>query len=306
MLTYTAPLLFTLFLWWFSTGVILHLDGLPKRTFRWTMLGATVVAAFGFIGLVVSSGVTTPASAYCAFTCALLIWAWQEVAFLLGIVTGPNRAPCPPGVVGWRRTVLAFRTVAHHEAALVLLGVGVLLASWGQPNHTGVWTFAILWAMRQSAKLNVFLGVRNLSEEFLPPHLAYLQTYFKRARMNCAVAVRRRRIDMARRPGLAGGAGSRPDGLRGHQPDFRRHPALPGDPRTLVPGAAAALGSHVELGPPLARRDARGPSRHAPFVKRGPRGRRLPCVKGMQIALGRHAAAAIPSRSVESSHGTSG
>jgi putative photosynthetic complex assembly protein 2 len=38
--------------------------------------------------------------------------------------------------------------------------------------------------MRQSAKLNVFLGVRNLSEEFLPRHLKYLQTYFKRARMN--------------------------------------------------------------------------------------------------------------------------
>ena len=28
--------------------------------------------------------------------------------------------------------------------------------------------------MRTSAKLNLFLGVRNLSEEFLPPHLAYL------------------------------------------------------------------------------------------------------------------------------------
>jgi len=30
----------------------------------------------------------------------------------------------------------------------------------------------------------VFLGVRNLSEEFLPPHLRYLQTYFRRAPMN--------------------------------------------------------------------------------------------------------------------------
>ncbi len=28
--------------------------------------------------------------------------------------------------------------------------------------------------MRMSAKLNVFLGVRNLSVELLPPHLAYL------------------------------------------------------------------------------------------------------------------------------------
>ena len=189
MQTYVAPVLFTLFLWWFSTGIILHLDGLPQRTFKWTMVGATLVAACGFVGLVVSSKFTTPASAYCAFTCALLIWAWQEVAFLLGLVTGPRRVACPPGTTGRRRTLLAFQTVAWHELALVVLGGGVALATWNQPNRTGLWTFAILWAMRQSAKLNVFLGVRNLSEEFLPHHLKYLQTYFKRARMNALFPV---------------------------------------------------------------------------------------------------------------------
>ena len=29
-----------------------------------------------------------------------------------------------------------------------------------------------------SAKLNVFLGVPNLNEEFLPEHLRYLQSFF--------------------------------------------------------------------------------------------------------------------------------
>jgi putative photosynthetic complex assembly protein 2 len=38
--------------------------------------------------------------------------------------------------------------------------------------------------MRTSAKLNLFFGVRNLSEEFLPTHLAYLESFFKRRRMN--------------------------------------------------------------------------------------------------------------------------
>lgn len=184
MQTYLIPLLFTLFVWWFSTGVILYLDGLPRHTFKWTLLGATLLAIVGFVGLVASSALTTPAATYCAFTCALLIWAWQEVAFLLGVVTGPRRIACPPGARGWNRAVLAFQTVAHHELALVVLGGGVLLATWDQPNQTGLWTFAILWAMRQSAKLNVFLGVRNLSEEFLPQHLKYLQTYFVRRPMN--------------------------------------------------------------------------------------------------------------------------
>jgi len=38
--------------------------------------------------------------------------------------------------------------------------------------------------MRQSAKLNFFLGVRNLNDHFLPAHLAYLHSYFRRRRMN--------------------------------------------------------------------------------------------------------------------------
>jgi putative photosynthetic complex assembly protein 2 len=38
--------------------------------------------------------------------------------------------------------------------------------------------------MRQSAKLNVFLGVANLNERFLPTHLKYIFTYFTCKRMN--------------------------------------------------------------------------------------------------------------------------
>jgi len=167
---YVLPVLFTLFVWWFSTGAILYLDGLPQRTFKWTMLGTTVLLVLALYALATSGRDTTPAGAYCAFT-------------------GPRRQPCPPGVVGWERFRLAFQTVLHHELALVLLAGAVLLATWGAPNQTGWWTFVILWTMRQSAKLNVFLGVRNLNEGFLPPHLKYLQTYFTRKPMNALFPV---------------------------------------------------------------------------------------------------------------------
>ena len=183
-MTYAGPLLFTIFAWWFSTGLILYLDGRPQRTFKWTFLGATLLAGLGFAGLRASSAVETPAAAYCAFACALLIWAWQEVAFLLGFVTGPRRSPCPVGSSGWQRAGFAAQTLLHHELALLVLGCGVVAATWGGANPTGVATFAILWVMRQSAKLNVFLGVRNLNAAFLPSHLAYLATYFRQARMN--------------------------------------------------------------------------------------------------------------------------
>ena len=55
------PVLYALFVWWFSTGLILYLDGLPRRTFRWSMLGATVLA---WLGALRPGGerATTPAS----------------------------------------------------------------------------------------------------------------------------------------------------------------------------------------------------------------------------------------------------
>jgi hypothetical protein len=60
----------------------------------------------------------------------------------------------------------------------------MVAATWGAPNQVGVWTFVILWVMRLSSKLNVFLGVPNLTEEFLPDHLAYMKGFFRKRPMN--------------------------------------------------------------------------------------------------------------------------
>jgi putative photosynthetic complex assembly protein 2 len=184
MSLYLLPFLYTLFIWWFSTGVILYLVGMPRWTFKWTMGGATALLLLSLLGLYVTSQDTRVTGAYLAFTCALMVWAWQEVAFLLGYVTGYRRQGCPPDAKGWRRTGYAVGAVLHHEIALVVLAAAVTYATWQGPNQTGFWTFIVLWVMRQSAKLNVFLGARNLSESFLPDHLKYMQTYFTRKAMN--------------------------------------------------------------------------------------------------------------------------
>ncbi|MFM2118733.1 MAG: hypothetical protein RL722_201 [Pseudomonadota bacterium] len=178
------PLGYALLVWWLSTGIILWLDGLPRRTFAWSLTGASLVLAAGLWGLHHTRMDVSPTGAYCAFTCALLVWAWQELAFLLGVVTGPHRQACPPQLAGWARTRLALGTVLHHELALLLLAGAVWLATAGGDNAVGWWTYVALWVMRQSAKLNLFLGVRNLSEAFLPDHLKYLHSYFRRRAMN--------------------------------------------------------------------------------------------------------------------------
>lgn len=178
------PALFTVFAWWVGTGVILWLNRLPRHTYRITFTVASWLAVLAFWGLAASRNVATEAGAYCAFSCALIIWAWQEIAFLLGYVTGPRRIGLPPGARGWRRLGFALQAVLHHELALVALAIGVFAVTADGSNRVGLCTYLIFWVMRQSAKLNIFLGVRNLSETFLPVHLRYLPTYFQRKPIN--------------------------------------------------------------------------------------------------------------------------
>lgn len=162
----------------------MYLTGLSRPTFKWTMLGATVVLVASLYALRTTSQITEVWAAYCAFTCSLLVWAWQEIGFLLGFVTGTRKTECPKGVKGWQKFGFAAEAVLYHELALVVLGAMVWLVTKDGPNQVGLWTYLVLWAMRQSAKLNIYLGVRNLNIEFLPNHLKYLQTYFRRRPMN--------------------------------------------------------------------------------------------------------------------------
>ena len=60
----------------------------------------------------------------------------------------------------------------------------LILATLGEPNQFGTWTFIVLWWMHQSARLNVFLGVSNLNADFLPEHLAHIRSFFRNAPMN--------------------------------------------------------------------------------------------------------------------------
>lgn len=184
MSNYIIPGLFALFIWWFSTGAIIFLDGLPRPTFKWSMLGATAVFAICVIGLVKVSGETTVAAAYWAFGFGLFAWGWQEISFYMGFVTGPRTASCPENCKGWKHFGHAIQTSLWHELAIIASAALIIGLTWGQPNQVGVWTFMVLWWMHQSAKLNVFLGVRNLNEEFLPEHLNFLKSFLKRKSMN--------------------------------------------------------------------------------------------------------------------------
>jgi putative photosynthetic complex assembly protein 2 len=181
---YVWPCLFAVFVWWFGTALVFMLDQLPRHTYRRTMWGATLMLGAALLCVVTLSERTTMASAYAGFACGVLVWAWQEIAFLTGVVTGPNRAPLPEGTEGFPRFRAALSAIIHNELAMLALGLVLLALLWDAPNQMALWTYLALWVMRQSAKINIFLGARNLGEAMLPPHLAHLGSYFRRRPMN--------------------------------------------------------------------------------------------------------------------------
>ncbi len=170
--------------WWLSTGVVLGLVWLGPGSRWFTMALATVVALAGVLGVLSSRAESSTEGVYLAFASALAIWAWHELSFLLGVVTGPWRQRCPPDATGWRRFGFATRAVIHHELALALSLVALVAVTWGATNQVATSTFAALWAMRLSTKLNIFLGVKNLTEEFIPEHLQYLRSFFRQGKAN--------------------------------------------------------------------------------------------------------------------------
>lgn len=179
-----APIFFALFVWWFSTGAIIYLDGLPMRTFKFSMIAATVVCGVSFYGLWASASDTSVQGAYLAFASALGIWAWHEISFYMGYVTGPRKHACEEGCGGIAHLGHALQVSLWHELAILVSFAFVAALTWSSANEIGLWTFLILWWMHESARLNVVLGVRNVNAHFLPEHLAYLKSFLNQKPMN--------------------------------------------------------------------------------------------------------------------------
>jgi putative photosynthetic complex assembly protein 2 len=176
---FALPLLFATVLWFVATGFVLWLDKLPSHTWPVSITLASVASGFAMGGIIATAEETSAWAAYVAFACALVLWGWHELSFLMGFVTGPNRNPCPPDARGWRRFRLAASTLIYHEVAMFVCLLVMAAATWGKPNQTATLTFLLLFVMRLSAKFNIFAGVPHLSTEMMPDHMRYLASYFR-------------------------------------------------------------------------------------------------------------------------------
>lgn len=181
---YAVPIFVATAVWWLGTVIILYRAGMPSASFGRTLIGATAALIFGAYALVVSRNDPSALGAYLAFVGAIAVFGWHEVSYLFGFVSGPRPEPCPEDCSGWDRFVRGVKTCVYHEIAVVLTVVLLAALTLNAENQVGLWTLVVLWLMRWSAKLNIFLGVRNLHVEFWPEHLAYLQSFTRQRPMN--------------------------------------------------------------------------------------------------------------------------
>lgn len=181
-----------MFAWWFFTGAILwrvrvadnrESGGNRDAHLMSVLLGAPMFAA----GVAMASASLNDASvngAYLGFLATLALWGWIELAFLSGVITGPNREPCPPFAPQSDRFWRAVGTIAWHEIALIATLAVLGYVSAGAENPFAFYTFALLFAARISSKFNLFLGVPRINTQFLPRPLRHLPSHFRFARMN--------------------------------------------------------------------------------------------------------------------------
>ncbi|MES2666055.1 MAG: putative photosynthetic complex assembly protein PuhE [Pseudomonadota bacterium] len=177
-----------LFIWWFSTGAILWrvktADNAGGTAHVMSVFLGLPLVLGGFLGLHATLNDASVQGVYVAFLSSLAIWGWIELAFLSGVITGPNTKALPPGTSGWDRFWCGVGTVAWHELLLAAALLVIARVSAEQPNPFGLYTFGVLFLARISAKLNLFFGVPRIHTEFLPRPLAHLTSHFRHAAMN--------------------------------------------------------------------------------------------------------------------------
>ena len=182
----TSPLLAALgvlLAWWLSTGLILWrvrvADNGPARGHLHSVIGGLPLLGFGLWGAIVSATDPSAFGVYLGFAAALALWGWVELAFLSGVLTGPNHMPSPAGLAPRARFARALLAVAWHELALAAIMSGLIWAQWGGVNTIAAATFALLLVARTLAKINLFLGVPRINLQFIPRPITHIKSHFR-------------------------------------------------------------------------------------------------------------------------------
>ncbi|MFK7890026.1 MAG: putative photosynthetic complex assembly protein PuhE [Granulosicoccus sp.] len=167
--------------WWVGTAVVLYLQQRIQVVGTSLVLTLTAVALSSIAALKLCSLGMSTWQSYGGFTAAIVLWGCLELSYFTGLVSGVHKRHCPQNCNNSRRFRLALGASIWHEISVVAAAALVIALCASENNPTGLYTFAVLWLMRWSAKLNLFWGVPNFSTDWFPQHLAYVHSYMRRS-----------------------------------------------------------------------------------------------------------------------------
>ena len=178
-LTFFYAPLFTAALWIILTAVLLRLNRRGPHAGRLALFFSLPLLFLAHQQLLVTRDDLSVLGAFRAYLGATVIWAWHELGFYSGVLSGPWRRDCPREARGLIRFGYALGTHLYHELACLVELVLILSLLGAGRNMVGLLVFILSWALQHSAKLNVFLGVRSLQVDLFPPHLRYLASFWR-------------------------------------------------------------------------------------------------------------------------------
>ena len=168
----------TLLVWWLGTGaVFLAARGGPRRR-RWAFGAATAMLGVALTALPALTRRSDVWGALLALGAGFTAWAWIELSFYTGYVTGPSRRIPPEGAPLAVRFRHALAACLWHELMIPALGL-VLAALTADANPWALRIYLTFWVLHEVARINVLIGVPHPFAELLPRHLSHLTPYLQ-------------------------------------------------------------------------------------------------------------------------------
>jgi putative photosynthetic complex assembly protein 2 len=179
-----AAVAFAVIIWWLGTIAVMIVSRRGHLQDHNVKLLAGIAYVGGLVGIAWSQSYDTILTTYLSFSLAVATWGAIEVSYFRGWITGPRKLPCSPNASPFQRFSSGVLTSLHHELVVLLTAAFLMAVGYVSVHATGTTTFVILWLMRWSAKLNLYLGVRNFNHKMLPDAMQYLSSYLGPRRFN--------------------------------------------------------------------------------------------------------------------------
>lgn len=167
----------TLVAWWVGTGAVFLAarGGLQKR--RWAFVGALVLLGVALAAVPVLGAYQGLSGTLLALLSGFTAWAWVELSFYTGFITGPSVAEPDPDASLAERFRHALAACLWHELLIPILGAVLLLLSFSGGNPWAFRIYVTFWLLHEAARINVLIGVPHPFAELLPEHLSHLKPY---------------------------------------------------------------------------------------------------------------------------------